>query len=228
MSYYTRSWTDNQLKKAVKDANSYRQILKNLGLSESGGSYTNIKKHVERLNLSTDHFTKSGRPSKEIRTTEDYLNNKYDISSNRLRLKLLKEGYFEHKCYNCGRKKWLGMPVPIELEHIDGDSTNNSLDNLTILCLNCHGLTETWRGRKLKKEPKKCSVCSTEISRRAKMCKPCRGKNPGEYQQRKVITKINWPDNKTLRLMVDSSSISDTARRLGVSPTAVSNKLKKS
>ena len=54
-----------------------------------------------------------------------------------------------HRCEDCGLEQWKTQPVPIELEHIDGDNKNNVRDNLKLLCCNCHALTPTWRGRNI-------------------------------------------------------------------------------
>lgn len=51
-----------------------------------------------------------------------------------------------HRCWTCNKQEWMGQPIPLELEHIDGNSENNSLDNLKILCCNCHALTPTYKG----------------------------------------------------------------------------------
>lgn len=50
-----------------------------------------------------------------------------------------------HKCQKCTRKEWEGAPIPIELHHIDGNSDNNTPDNLMLICLNCHGQTPNYR-----------------------------------------------------------------------------------
>ena len=55
---------------------------------------------------------------------------------------------YNHKCSKCG---WAEInpftgTIPLEIEHIDGDSTNNKEENLTLLCPNCHSLTKTYRG----------------------------------------------------------------------------------
>lgn len=52
-----------------------------------------------------------------------------------------------HKCESCGLTEWKSQPIPLELEHIDGDNKNNTKENLQLLCCNCHALTPTWRGR---------------------------------------------------------------------------------
>jgi hypothetical protein len=53
----------------------------------------------------------------------------------------------DYCCNKCGISEWQGFKVPIELEHKDGNSTNNVRENLEGLCPNCHSITDTWRGR---------------------------------------------------------------------------------
>lgn len=53
----------------------------------------------------------------------------------------------DHKCLGCGIGEWRGFPVPMELNHIDGNNQNNTRENLEGLCANCHGITCNWRGR---------------------------------------------------------------------------------
>lgn len=55
-----------------------------------------------------------------------------------------------HQCQKCLNTEWLGKPITIELEHIDGDNLNNVKENLQLLCPNCHSQTTTWRRRKTK------------------------------------------------------------------------------
>jgi hypothetical protein len=73
------------------------------------------------------------------------------MSSNaRLKSKLFKSSAKENRCEICGINEWLGKPLRCELHHIDGDNKNNELNNLQILCANCHGQTENWRGKNKK------------------------------------------------------------------------------
>lgn len=76
-----------------------------------------------------------------------YLKNSKDIQTNKVRIKLLEEGYKEYKCENCGLTKWLDKPIPLELHHKDGNRNNNILENYELLCPNCHALTDSYRGK---------------------------------------------------------------------------------
>ena len=81
---------------------------------------------------------------------EEYIKSS-KVQSNKLRRKLLREGLKEYKCECCNNTYWNGVPIPLEVHHKDGNKTNNELDNLQILCPNCHALTPTYRGKNIKK-----------------------------------------------------------------------------
>lgn len=57
-----------------------------------------------------------------------------------------------HKCERCNLEKWLDLPISLELHHIDGDKSNNTKENLELLCPNCHSYTDNY-GSKNKKHP---------------------------------------------------------------------------
>jgi hypothetical protein len=82
-------------------------------------------------------------------TLEDFLSNKKPIKSQYLKERLVKAGLKEWKCECCGISEWNGRSIVLELDHKDGNNKNNSLDNLQILCPNCHSQTPTFRGRKI-------------------------------------------------------------------------------
>lgn len=81
----------------------------------------------------------------------EYLEKSVDIQSNKVRKKLLKEGYKEHKCECCNLTEWLNEPIPLELHHIDGNHHNNVLTNYQLLCPNCHAKTNSYRGKNCSK-----------------------------------------------------------------------------
>ena len=78
----------------------------------------------------------------------DILSGKHpEYQTFKLHLRLIKEGIKESKCEICGNVEWCGKPIPLQLDHIDGDSHNHLLTNLRIVCPNCHAQTETYCGK---------------------------------------------------------------------------------
>lgn len=90
------------------------------------------------------------KPLSEILCENSY------YSTNSLKKRLLSEKYKEYKCENpeCGLSEWHGRPIPLELHHINGDTTDNRLENLQLLCPNCHSQTDNFRGRNWNKNYK--------------------------------------------------------------------------
>ena len=92
----------------------------------------------------------SGKGTKKNRskwTLVEYLEKSTDIQTNKVRTKLLEEGYKEHKCECCGGTTWMDKPIPLEVHHKDGDRHNNILENYELLCPNCHAFTDSYRGK---------------------------------------------------------------------------------
>jgi 5-methylcytosine-specific restriction endonuclease McrA len=135
-----------------------------LNVAAFGGNYETLRKAIAYFNLDTSHFLgqawNKGKTHNPKRALGVYLSNQYPIQSHKLRLRLLKEEVFEHQCSSCKRTEWLDNPIPLELDHISGDNKDNRLENLRLLCPNCHALTPTYRGKN-KKSTKLCSGLPT-------------------------------------------------------------------
>ena len=132
-----RTWSDEQLVEAVGASVSKRQVLDALGLRPTGGNYTNLNEHLVRLGLDTDHFTGQGwnagedyKNPRKIPMDEILVEDSTYKNSNNLRKRLLKEGVLEARCEICGLDKWLGKPIPLELDHINGKHSDNRIENL--------------------------------------------------------------------------------------------------
>jgi HNH endonuclease len=63
-----------------------------------------------------------------------------------LKARLLREGLKENRCEECGLSEWRGQSLSLQLHHVNGDGLDNRLENLQLLCANCHSLTPTWGG----------------------------------------------------------------------------------
>ena len=144
-------YSQEQLVEAVKSSTSLRQVLKKLGVAPYGGNYDVLRKAIKHFNLDASHFTgqawNKGKKLPPKRNINQYLNNELPIQSYKLRNRLLSEKILEHICANCTRRTWLNHPIPLELDHINGNNKDNRLKNLRLLCPNCHALTPTYRSK---------------------------------------------------------------------------------
>lgn len=150
------TYSENDLRKAVKESFSIRQVLNKLGLKEAGGNYETTKRRIKNLNIDTSHFTgqlwSKGKTFSPKRKIDYYFKENIVVQSFRLRNRLISEGIKQHKCECCGITEWMGQPTPIELDHINGKHHDNRLENLRLLCPNCHAQTDTYRGKNKKSQ----------------------------------------------------------------------------
>ena len=146
------SISDDDFRKLVANSSTYSDCLRALGLGTNGGSSTDIlKRRIKELDCSTEHFQGRGGGARTKYDMKDILiehSNYHNISS--LKNRLVKEGYLEYKCANCGIKEWFGKPLPLQLDHINGIHDDHRIENLRFLCPNCHSLTETYAGKNKK------------------------------------------------------------------------------
>jgi len=129
------------------------QVLRQLGLRAAGGNYEHVRAKIDALRLSTQHWVGQahlrGKTNPYVRRhpLHSILRRGTHYQSNKLRKRLLREAVLEPKCSNCGGTEWMGGSIPLELDHVDGDKTNNQLENLRLICPNCHALSPTYRGK---------------------------------------------------------------------------------
>ena len=121
-----------------------QMIVENVPLMEIARElsikYDTLKRHLKRLGVEySTNQNRKGRPHYESRVSAMYyIENNIPIDAPKLRKKLLEEGIKECKCERCGLTEWMGQEIPLELHHLDGNHYNNKLENLVILCSNCH------------------------------------------------------------------------------------------
>jgi len=154
-----RTWTIEQLKEAVKNSTSFRQVLRKLGLREAGGNYFQLQKYVKELKLNTIHFKGRGWnkglhfPFKPKVPLEKILVQNSYFQSYKLKNRLIQAGLKPPYCEKCGwAERAEDGRLPLELDHINGDVHDNRLENLRVLCPNCHSLQSHYRGRNRRKE----------------------------------------------------------------------------
>lgn len=99
-----------------------------------------LNRYLKKYNIDyLGNQSRRGVPHYEQMTHyTEYTENGKNIVASKLRIKLIRQGVKEKKCEICGLDSWMGKPIPLELHHIDENRFNNRLENLQILCSNCH------------------------------------------------------------------------------------------
>lgn len=187
------NWSKENLSKIVSESYSQAEVIKALGLKPAGGSYSQLRKYISKYNLDTSHFTgslwhsnpKLSNEDKKLNSLEDILQENTNYSSDRLKKRLIDIGYKLAKCECCGNSEWNGKEIPLELHHIDGNHYNNKLENLQILCCNCHAQTDNYRTRNKNANKEDIPRISSHKTLKMKECEYC-GKSfqPGKRTQK--------------------------------------------
>ena len=152
-----KKWAETELVDAAKKSTSLRQVLMALNLRAAGGNYTHIQRALKELKIDTSHFRgrawRRGMPKAVIpaKSLEEILVENSTYQSYKLKRRLFEEGLKQPFCEQCGwAEKSIDGRLPLELDHINGVRTDNRLENLRILCPNCHSLQLTHRGRNIR------------------------------------------------------------------------------
>ena len=146
-------YTKEDVVKAVADNKSIAGVLRQLNLRPIGGNYKTVHRLIQEYGLDTSHFTGQGwnvglgfKPKQAINDEDIYVENSDYRCSWRLRERYKKTTGINY-CEECGLTEWQEKPIPLEIHHRNGRNTDNRLENLQLLCPNCHALTSNYRGR---------------------------------------------------------------------------------
>lgn len=151
------------IEKAVSESKSLSDVFKKIGVSPNGGSYPWMRRLIKNYDISISHFSSIKNKEGEIKSR---------AKSQSLR-SLLKASFVEEKCNICQISQWMGNPLRLDVDHIDGDHSNNNLDNLQFICPNCH--RQKTVGTELSEvvEKKNSCKCGKKIGRKSSHCSKC-------------------------------------------------------
>lgn len=221
----------DDLQKIIDESNSVVEILRKLGYKKQYNG--NHKLLIDRLNSEAfdmrkfnlnksiwkeNHYSKLrllNTKHKDIFCKES----KYDKKS--LKKKIIKEKLLEYACSECGNNGWHNNKIlSLQLDHINGDSNDNRIENLRFLCPNCHSQTPTFSGKSLKKD-KLCIKCKEKISGKyKKLCDKCRNLAMNEKARRQMKFHVDKSELKS-KIIDLNWNFSAVGRHYGVTDNAI-------
>lgn len=141
---------DVEFRKLVADSTSFSEVLRRIGLQVYGGSLKLLQKRIARLQIDTSHFTSNQprlNPQNKI-PLQEILVEHSPYPRIHLKPRLIERGLLENRCAICGLSpEWQGQELVLALDHINGVKDDHRLENLRILCPNCHSQTDTFASR---------------------------------------------------------------------------------
>lgn len=151
-------FTKEELENFVKESTSINQVAVKCGYSNNSGSGQNaISEMIKMYQFDTSHFFELNGIShnKGVYDYDRFQNNCYLKPDHCKKALIALRGY---KCECCGNEEWQGQPIPLEIHHLDGNNMNNLLENLQLLCPNCHAQTENFRNKNKIPEQKRIEI----------------------------------------------------------------------
>ena len=145
-------YTKELLQEKIKNCYSFAELCRRLGLKPEGSNPKTVRRKLEEFGIDYSHFT--GKRW-NTNTNNPVYRGKYlpnlcehsSLSSSNIKELIYRLGLKENRCEKCGISTWQNRPIVCELHHINGNSTDNRIENLQILCPNCHSQTDNFRSR---------------------------------------------------------------------------------
>lgn len=143
--------TDNEFIDLVANSETISEIASHIGYKSKGGGVTKlIKDRIDELNIDISHFNKYSKGSSVERNKpleEILIENSSYTNNTSLKRRLLKANLLKYECSICGISEWNNMPLSLQLDHVNGNNKDNRIENLRLLCPNCHSQTDTFSER---------------------------------------------------------------------------------
>lgn len=221
----------DDFEKIINDSSSFGEILRKTNGVFGGGAYAAIKNRCEKDGIDISHIptgigSNKGRNGfgPEPIPLKDILIEHSNYQRVRLKERLIKEGFLKEQCAVCKLgPEWHGQRLVLQIDHINGISDDNRLENLRILCPNCHTQTHNFAGKnaRTKKFNDTCSICHGKTTSNSEICKKCYLKGVNGRVLLKNRKVKDRPPKDIIEKEVEENGYVATGRKYGVSDNAI-------
>jgi len=200
------SISSKKFENLVKNSSSIGQILNYFNLQNKGGNSNTVKRRIKYENIDMSHIalgrgSNKGKRFAPKKSDDEFFCENSNANRHHIKQRIIRNNLIKHECSECGLKNiWNNKELVLQLEHKNGVSNDNRLENLTFLCPNCHTQTSTFSGRM----PKKIKV------------KKKRKSGPKPW-----LRKVERPSKKELEELLRKYPMTKVGRMYGVSDNAV-------
>lgn len=227
-----RSWTDKELRCVILESKNFTDVMRKLNLCD-GINRNNIKKYVIENNIDISHFESNDDLKKRMLiwlskgritpTPLDEILVKGSTYNNRASLKkrLYKEGLKKNICEICGQGEiWNGRRMSLILDHINGDRTDNNIENIRIVCPNCNATLPTHAGKNKRNRTIRICACGKEISGDRVTCSPECFQHQ-RHESRCLKRKVERPPYDVLLAECKTLGFCAVGRKYGVTDKSI-------
>jgi ribosomal protein S27AE len=226
-------FTEPEARLAIAKSRSWNEALRRLGYSPRGGNPATVRKYVEKWGISTAHFDSTAASIEGLRRSwpkpiplTQILVEGSTYNRNHLKTRLLRAGLKQPLCELCGQGEiWRGRRMALILDHVNGRSDDNRIENLRIVCPNCAATLDTHCGRKNKQPPRSCERCGETFvathTRQRYCSRYCGTRWNRNGVPRLGGRKVPRPPYEQLNDEIERTSYLAVGRKYGVSDNAV-------
>ena len=170
-----------EFRQLVESAKTYGEIFEFFGFKNRGNHHRTVKRRMRELGISGSHLGKrhSAIVAASFRRAlplEALLVKGSKHSRSTVKRRVVSDGLLPNRCAICGSSpEWMGKPMVLILDHVNGVSDDDRLENLRLLCPNCNSQLPTHCGGVAKRKQRRCWICSGSVSRMTKtgLCARC-------------------------------------------------------